>query len=45
VVFGGEVVKTHPEYKEQWKRSRVRAYGRLGRTGWKASDDGHGGPR
>jgi hypothetical protein len=45
VVFGGEVVKTHPEYKEQWKGRRVRAYGRLGRTGWKVSDDGHGGPR
>jgi len=38
VVFGGEVVKTHPEYKEQWKGSRVQAYGRLGRTGWKVSD-------
>ncbi|MBW2272659.1 MAG: aldo/keto reductase [Deltaproteobacteria bacterium] len=38
VVFGGEVVRTHPDYKEQWKGSRVQAYGRLGRTEWKVSD-------
>ncbi len=38
VIFGGEVVKTHPEYKEQWKGSRVRSYGRLGRTEWMVSD-------
>jgi predicted aldo/keto reductase-like oxidoreductase len=38
VVFGGDVVKTHPDYKEQWKGSRVQAYGRLGRTEWKVSD-------
>ena len=37
-VFGGEVVKTHPEWKDQWKGSRVQAYGRLGRTEWPVSD-------
>jgi predicted aldo/keto reductase-like oxidoreductase len=37
-IFGGEVVKTHPEWKESWKGSRVREYGRLGRTEWRVSD-------
>ena len=37
-IFGGQVVKTHPEWKENWKGSRVKAYGRLGRTGWEVSD-------
>ncbi|MFQ5352865.1 MAG: aldo/keto reductase, partial [Candidatus Binatia bacterium] len=37
-IFGGEVVKTHPEWKQAWKGSRVQGYGRLGRTGWKVSD-------
>ncbi len=32
------VVKTHPEWREEWKEAHVRAYGRLGRTGWKVSD-------
>jgi predicted aldo/keto reductase-like oxidoreductase len=29
---------THPEYREGWKGSRVRAHRRLGRTGWEVSD-------
>lgn len=37
-VFGAEVVKTHPEWKDEWKGSRVQAYGRLGRTEWPVSD-------
>jgi len=37
-VFGGDVVKTHPEWKQGWKGSRVQAYGRLGRTEWPVSD-------
>ena len=37
-IFGGRVVKTHPEWKEEWKGSRVAAYGRLGRTEWPVSD-------
>jgi hypothetical protein len=37
-VFGGDVVKTHPEWPESWKGSRVQAYGRLGRTEWPVSD-------
>jgi predicted aldo/keto reductase-like oxidoreductase len=37
-VFGDTVVETHPEWKESWKGSRIRAYRRLGRTDWKVSD-------
>jgi predicted aldo/keto reductase-like oxidoreductase len=37
-IFGGDVVKTHPEWKQEWRESRVQGYGRLGRTGWKVSD-------
>ncbi len=37
-IFGGKVVKTHPEWKEEWKGSRVTGYGRLGRTEWPVSD-------
>ena len=37
-IFGGDVVETHPEWKEAWKGSRVRAHRRLGRTGWQVSD-------
>jgi predicted aldo/keto reductase-like oxidoreductase len=29
---------THPDYKDAWKGSRVRAKRRLGRTGWEVSD-------
>jgi predicted aldo/keto reductase-like oxidoreductase len=32
------VVRTHPEWKEDWKGSRVRSHRRLGRTGWQVSD-------
>jgi aryl-alcohol dehydrogenase-like predicted oxidoreductase len=37
-IFGDTVVETHPEWKESWKGSRVRAHRRLGRTGWQVSD-------
>ncbi|MDG2307056.1 MAG: aldo/keto reductase [Candidatus Binatia bacterium] len=37
-VFGGDVVKTHPVWEDEWKGSRVAAYGRLGRTEWPVSD-------
>ncbi len=37
-VFGDTVVETHPEWKEAWKGSRVRAHRRLGRTEWRVSD-------
>ncbi len=40
--IGGEifapVTKTHPEYPDYWKGSRVKAHRRLGRTGWEVSD-------
>jgi aryl-alcohol dehydrogenase-like predicted oxidoreductase len=32
------IARTHGEWKEAWKGSRVRGYRRLGRTGWKVSD-------
>ena len=32
------VVRTHPEWKQAWKGSRVRSHRRLGRTGWEVSD-------
>jgi predicted aldo/keto reductase-like oxidoreductase len=37
-IFGGDVVKVHPEWKQGWRGSRVQAYGRLGRTEWPVSD-------
>ena len=37
-VFGGTVQKTHPEWKGEWRGSRVQAYGRLGRTEFPVSD-------
>jgi predicted aldo/keto reductase-like oxidoreductase len=37
-IFGAEVVKTHPEWKDEWRGSRVTGYRRLGRTDWKVSD-------
>jgi predicted aldo/keto reductase-like oxidoreductase len=37
-IFGGEVVKTHPEWKEAWKGSRVQNYRRFGRTEFMVSD-------
>jgi aryl-alcohol dehydrogenase-like predicted oxidoreductase len=32
------IVTTHPQWPDAWKGSRVRAYRRLGRTGWRVSD-------
>jgi hypothetical protein len=32
------VVRTHPEWKQTWKGSRIRSHRRLGRTGWEVSD-------
>jgi hypothetical protein len=37
-ISGGEVVKTHPEWKQAWKGSRIRSYRRFGRTGFMVSD-------
>ena len=37
-IFGGQVVKTNPTWPEEWKGARVRAYRRLGRTGFEVSD-------
>ncbi len=37
-IFGAVVVETHPEWKEAWKGSRIRAHRRFGRTGWNVSD-------
>ncbi len=37
-IFGGEVVKTHPDWKPDWRGSRIQKYGRLGRTEWPVSD-------
>jgi len=37
-IFGGDVVKTHPEWKDEWRGSRIASYGRLGRTEWPVSD-------
>ncbi len=37
-IFSAEVAKTHPEWKSQWRGSKVQQYGRLGRTEWKISD-------
>ncbi len=37
-IFEAQVPKTHPEWKQAWRGSRVRAYGRLGRTEWRVSD-------
>jgi hypothetical protein len=37
-ISGPSVARTHPEWKEAWKGSRVRAHRRLGRTGYAVSD-------
>ena len=37
-IFDGEVVKTNPTWPPEWKGARVRAYRRLGRTGFEVSD-------
>jgi len=41
-IFGGEVVKTHPEWKDAWKGSRVQNYRRFGRTEFMVSDIAEG---
>jgi hypothetical protein len=37
-ISGGEVVKTHPEWKQAWKGSRIQSYRRFGRTGFMVSE-------
>jgi hypothetical protein len=37
-IFGGDVVKTNPTWREEWKGARVKVYRRLGRTGFDVSD-------
>ncbi len=37
-IFSNDGLETHPEWKDAWKGSRVRAHRRLGRTGWQVSD-------
>jgi aryl-alcohol dehydrogenase-like predicted oxidoreductase len=32
------IVKTSPDWKQEWKGARVKGYRRLGRTGWNVSD-------
>jgi len=32
------IVKTNPEWKQDWKGARVKGHRRLGRTGWNVSD-------
>jgi aryl-alcohol dehydrogenase-like predicted oxidoreductase len=32
------IVKTSPDWKQEWKNARVKGYRRLGRTGWNVSD-------
>jgi aryl-alcohol dehydrogenase-like predicted oxidoreductase len=37
-IFAADVPRTHPEWPDAWKGSRVRAHRRLGRTGFEVSD-------
>jgi predicted aldo/keto reductase-like oxidoreductase len=37
-MFGRKFGTTSPEWKQEWRGSRVQRYGRLGRTEWKVSD-------
>ncbi len=37
-IFGAKVERTAPEWKEEWKGSRIKSYRRFGRTGWQVSD-------
>lgn len=37
-IFGAEVVKTHPEWKPEWRGSTVKEYRRFGRTEFQISD-------
>lgn len=37
-IFGAQVTKTHPEWKPEWRGSRVQEYRRFGRTEFQISD-------
>ena len=37
-IFGGDVVRTDPNWRDEWKGARVKVYRRLGRTGFDVSD-------
>jgi len=37
-IFGAQVTKTHPEWKPEWRGSRVKEYRRFGRTEYPISD-------
>jgi len=37
-IFGAPVTKTHPEWRDEWRGSRVREYRRFGRTEYQISD-------
>jgi aryl-alcohol dehydrogenase-like predicted oxidoreductase len=37
-IFEAQVERTAPQWKEEWKGSRVKSYRRFGRTGWQVSD-------
>ncbi|MDP6977709.1 MAG: aldo/keto reductase [Myxococcota bacterium] len=37
-IFGAQVTKTHPEWKNEWRGSRVQEYRRFGRTEYQISD-------
>lgn len=37
-IMDGDMEFTHPEWKEQWKGSRIQNYRRFGRTEWNVSD-------
>ncbi len=37
-IFGAQVERTAPEWKDAWKGSRIQSYRRFGRTGWEVSD-------
>ena len=37
-IFQAKVERTAPEWKEEWKGSRIQSYRRFGRTGWQVSD-------
>jgi hypothetical protein len=37
-IMDRDMVFTHPEWKEEWKGSRIESYRRFGRTGWNVSD-------
>jgi hypothetical protein len=37
-IMDRELPFTHPQWREEWKGSRIREYRRFGRTGWQVSD-------